>query len=138
MPSTINRELACLKNLYNKAILWDWGVNDNPVKRVDMLPENNARDRMLSHEEIGAAVADSAVHVLIAVGEGARPIAEAALRFGMAEDSVHPVEDAAAAIEWLETELRPGDWMLCKASRGVGLDRVVDSLVAGLQARLSE
>ena len=90
------------------------------------------------HEEIGAAVADSAVDVLITVGEGARSIAEAALRFGMATAAVHPVVDAAAAIEWLDTELRPGDWMLCKASRGVGLDRVVDSVVARLQARYPE
>jgi UDP-N-acetylmuramoyl-tripeptide--D-alanyl-D-alanine ligase len=44
------------------------------------------------------------------------------------EESVH-VSDAEAAVELLRSELRPGDVVLVKASRSVGLERVADALV---------
>jgi integrase len=47
---TINRELAFLRNLYNKAI--DWGkAADNPLRKVRFARENNGRIRFLSPEE---------------------------------------------------------------------------------------
>jgi integrase len=48
--ATTNRELACLKNLFNMAIKWDWTV-DNPVRQVRFYRENNARVRWLTREE---------------------------------------------------------------------------------------
>jgi len=39
-PATVNRELACLKALFNHAIKADLPVR-NPVSRVDFLPEHN-------------------------------------------------------------------------------------------------
>lgn len=50
-PSTINRELACLKHLFNKAIEWGY-AKDNPVKKVKLFRENNSRVRYLEKEEI--------------------------------------------------------------------------------------
>jgi len=48
--STINRELACLKHIFTVAI--EWGrVEANPVKRVKLYRENNARVRYLEREE---------------------------------------------------------------------------------------
>jgi UDP-N-acetylmuramoyl-tripeptide--D-alanyl-D-alanine ligase len=38
------------------------------------------------------------------------------------------VPDAEAALDALEPRLRDGDVVLVKASRGIGLDRVVDAL----------
>jgi integrase len=47
---TINRKLAFLRNLYNKAI--DWGkATENPVKKVRFAREQNERPRFLSLEE---------------------------------------------------------------------------------------
>ncbi len=47
---TINRELAFLRNLYNKAI--DWGkASENPLRKVRFARENNGRIRFLSPEE---------------------------------------------------------------------------------------
>lgn len=48
---TINRELAFLRNLFNKAI--DWGaVSENPVRKVRFAQEHNQRIRFLTkHEE---------------------------------------------------------------------------------------
>jgi len=51
MPATINRELATLKKAFNLGRReWEWCA-ENPVTRVSMEKENNARDRWLSHEE---------------------------------------------------------------------------------------
>lgn len=49
-PATINREIACLRSMFNKAIR-DGKSERNPTKGVKFLPENNVRMRMLSPEE---------------------------------------------------------------------------------------
>ncbi|MDQ3652144.1 MAG: tyrosine-type recombinase/integrase [Acidobacteriota bacterium] len=49
-PATINRELACLKILFNRAIKDDV-ISKNPVSRVKFLAENNEQMRVLSMEE---------------------------------------------------------------------------------------
>ena len=49
-PATVNRELACLKALFNFAIKADVIVR-NPVSRVKFLAENNQQTRVLSHVE---------------------------------------------------------------------------------------
>src|ERR1700722_1472068 len=48
--ATVNRELACLKNLFNMGILWKW-VRENPVRSVKLFREDNARIRWLTLEE---------------------------------------------------------------------------------------
>lgn len=49
--ATVNRELACLKNMFSKAI--DWGKAErNPVKRVEFFRENSIKERILADEEI--------------------------------------------------------------------------------------
>jgi UDP-N-acetylmuramoyl-tripeptide--D-alanyl-D-alanine ligase len=47
------------------------------------------------------------------------------------EESVH-VSDAETAIDLLRDQLRPGDVVLVKASRAVGLERVAQALVEGV------
>lgn len=49
--ATINRELSCLKNLFNEAKRDRKFFGDNPVSLVKQLDENNEKDRILSHEE---------------------------------------------------------------------------------------
>lgn len=49
-PATINREIACLKTMFNKAIR-DGKLEKNPMRGVKLLQENNERDRVLSPEE---------------------------------------------------------------------------------------
>jgi UDP-N-acetylmuramoyl-tripeptide--D-alanyl-D-alanine ligase len=60
------------------------------------------------------------------VGELSRDLAAGA-QAGGAESVWLP--DAAAAADWAAGELRQGDVVLVKASRGVGLDRVVKRLL---------
>ena len=50
-PATVNRHLALLKCIFNKAIDWNKASN-NPVSRVDLFQEDNSRVRFLSQEEI--------------------------------------------------------------------------------------
>jgi integrase len=50
-PATINREVACLKCIINKAIEWGY-MHDNPVRKVKLLKENNTRMRFLKREEV--------------------------------------------------------------------------------------
>jgi integrase len=49
-PATVNRELACLKALFNHAIKADHLLR-NPVSNVRFLDENNQQERVLSYSE---------------------------------------------------------------------------------------
>jgi UDP-N-acetylmuramoyl-tripeptide--D-alanyl-D-alanine ligase len=73
------------------------------------------------HRELAAAVAEAGVEVLVAVGELARGYAA-----GAAE--VRHAADAGEAAEALRAVLEPGDAVLVKASRSVGLERVADAV----------
>ena len=71
--ATVNRSLAVLKSMFNKAI--DWGnAKENPVRRVKLLKEQNKREYFLSEEEAG--------RLLAAAPEKVRPIVVAALHTG--------------------------------------------------------
>jgi UDP-N-acetylmuramoyl-tripeptide--D-alanyl-D-alanine ligase len=71
-----------------------------------------------AHREVAASVADVGVDVLISVGEGAR-----------AYGGTHAA-DAAEAVALLRAELQPGDCVLVKGARALGLERVAE-VVAG-------
>ncbi|MFC5993371.1 UDP-N-acetylmuramoyl-tripeptide--D-alanyl-D-alanine ligase [Pseudonocardia hispaniensis] len=86
-----------------------WAV----LGRMGELGERSAA----AHAEIAAVAAELGIDRLVAVGgaeygEGARRVA-----------------DPAAAVSVLRAELRPGDVVLVKASRAVGLDRVAATLL---------
>ena len=89
-------------------------------------------DSAALHEALGREVQRAGIDMLIVIGAGAEPIAAGALAAGMPADAVHALPSAAAALELLRPELRAGDHLLCKASRRVGLDRLVDALLQDL------
>jgi UDP-N-acetylmuramoyl-tripeptide--D-alanyl-D-alanine ligase len=80
------------------------------------------------HREAGRRAAAAGVKLLVAVGPLAREAAEAARRAGVPE--VHHHHDAASAADSLLEFLRPGDLVVIKGSRRIGLERVVQALVA--------
>ncbi|HEX5224643.1 MAG TPA: UDP-N-acetylmuramoyl-tripeptide--D-alanyl-D-alanine ligase [Solirubrobacteraceae bacterium] len=80
------------------------------------------RDAPALHREIGAHAAAAGVDVLIAVGGLAT---ELGAGYG---GELHLAPDAAAAATLAAELVAPGDTVLVKASRGVGLERVVERL----------
>ncbi len=79
------------------------------------------------HRAVGEAAART-VDWLVVVGRDAVPIAEGAVDSGMDPSRVSVLPDQDAVLATLPPRLRAGDVVLVKASRGIGLDRLVDSL----------
>ena len=78
-PASVNRELACLKHMYTKAI--EWGhVKLNPAKGVKRLKEPPGRLRYLNPEEAGLLLKACCNHV--------KPIVVTALNTGMRKSEI--------------------------------------------------
>ncbi|PWI43422.1 UDP-N-acetylmuramoyl-tripeptide--D-alanyl-D-alanine ligase [Streptomyces sp. ICBB 8177] len=86
-------------------------------------------DSLAEHDAIGRLAVRLNVSKLVAVGgEAAAWLDMGAKNEGSwGEESVH-VSDAETAIDLLRSQLRPGDVVLVKASRSVGLERVAQAL----------
>jgi UDP-N-acetylmuramoyl-tripeptide--D-alanyl-D-alanine ligase len=76
-----------------------------------------------AHEHVGREAALRGLDRVVAVGEGALGVANGAEAVGGATVVV-AVPDVDAAVELLHAEVRPGDVVLVKASRGSALERV--------------
>jgi UDP-N-acetylmuramoyl-tripeptide--D-alanyl-D-alanine ligase len=96
-------------------------------RRVAVLGEmaELGEEAKVFHREVGEEVARSGVAVLVAVG----PLAEG---YAAAADGVETrsVDDAQAAADTVSELLRPGDVVLVKGSRAVGLEAVAANLMA--------
>jgi UDP-N-acetylmuramoyl-tripeptide--D-alanyl-D-alanine ligase len=101
-----------------------------PGRRIAVLGEmlELGDDAEVEHERVGRQAA-GVVDRLVVVGEGARGIVEGALAAGLDVVDVELVDDRDAALALLLTQLRDGDTILVKASRGAALDLLVDRLV---------
>ena len=83
------------------------------------------------HDECGRAAATAGLDYLIAVGgDAARDLAAAAVDAGMTASAVAHVPSKQHAIDLALQRVRPGDLVLVKGSRGIGLDAVVERLKA--------
>ena len=83
----------------------------------------------LAHFDLGTVVARSDADALVTVGPLARRIADGALAAGMPAAAVRPCATAAEASEVLDDLLVSGDVVLVKASRVMGLERIVDGII---------
>lgn len=83
----------------------------------------------LAHFQLGERVAGSAVDVLVTVGQRAKRIADGALASGMDPEAVRPCASPEEASEVLDDLLQPGDTVLVKASRVMGLEAVVEGIM---------
>ncbi|GHC70917.1 UDP-N-acetylmuramoyl-tripeptide--D-alanyl-D-alanine ligase [Streptomyces cinnamoneus] len=88
-------------------------------------------ESLAEHDAVGRLAVRLNVSKLVAVGgrEAAWLQMGAYNEGSWGEESVH-VSDAQAAVDLLRSELRPGDVVLVKASRSVGLERVAEQLLA--------
>jgi len=73
-PATVNREIAFLKTMFNKAV--EWGrLELSPLKNVKKFKEDNGRERILTNEET--------IRLVEAANGHLRPILIIALNTGM-------------------------------------------------------
>ena len=108
------------------AALEDLAAHETAGRRVAVLGDmlELGADEVALHRIAGAQAANAGVTVLITVGPRARHMADAFSR------EVHAVPDADAAVAKLASLQRPGDVVLVKGSRGIGLERVAERLSA--------
>ena len=78
-PATVNRELACLRHMLNKAIEWGY-LMDNPMKNVAPMKTEPERVRYLELDEIQGLLAVCTEHL--------RPIVLCALHTGMRKGEI--------------------------------------------------
>ena len=84
------------------------------------------------HRQAGGHIAAKKIDVLLGVRGPAQAMVEAAQRAGMRAEFVSTPEEAG---EWLAREARDGDVVLLKASRGVKLEKALETWKARRDAR---
>ena len=78
-PAAVNRELACLKHMYSKAIEWEY-IKESPAKGIKLLKEPPGRLRYLSPEDVSSLLDSCLDHL--------RPIVLTALNTGMRRSEI--------------------------------------------------
>ncbi len=105
-PAAINRELACLKTIFNKAIK-NGKAERNPAQGVKLLKENNERDRILSPDEYARLLAHCLAHL--------KPIVKLAYHTDMRQGEI-------LGLTWGQVDLKEGFIRLdpadCKTNEG--------------------
>ena len=99
-PATVNRELATLKTMFSKAVVWD-KLQENTTKKVQFLKEPAGRLRFLEQEEI--------FKLLENCNKTLRPIVVLALNTGMRRGEIlnlkwHDVDFKRNLITLLDTK----------------------------------
>lgn len=99
-PATVNRALAILKSMFNRAIEWD-KIKDNPVRKIKLYREDNARVKFLEPHEKEKLITNCADHL--------RPIVIIALNTGMRKGEIlrlkwRDVDFARGIIHVIETK----------------------------------
>ena len=108
-PATVNREIACFKTVFNKAIA-NGKAEANPAAKVKMLKENNERDRILSPDEYVRLLAACPAHV--------RPVVKVAYLTGMRQGEI-------LSLTWGQIDLKEGMISLRAADTKTREGRVV-------------
>ncbi|MBN2027379.1 MAG: UDP-N-acetylmuramoyl-tripeptide--D-alanyl-D-alanine ligase [Actinobacteria bacterium] len=79
-----------------------------------------------AHQELGKLAVDYGTDILITVGRKSRKTAQAARENGLPRGSIFATDGVDKAAEVLRAIIEPGDVVLIKGSRFLGLERLVD------------
>jgi integrase len=91
-PSTVNKELNCLKAMLNKAVAWGY-LKENPLKGLKGLKEPPGRIRYLAPDETARLLAACETPLYL------RPIVELAMHTGMRRSEL-------LSLRWPDIDLR--------------------------------
>ena len=80
------------------------------------------------HRQAGHSVAGCGADGLVTVGEGGSYMGQGAEEKGFPPHKISHFESSEEAAEFLMEQLAPGEFLLVKGSRGVGMDRVIRGL----------
>ena len=144
----IARGVANVKPAYHRGVIVEWRgatiyddtYNSNPyaLKRaLELMTQADVSGRRIAvigdmlelgeqelqfHRQSGEAIPKS-IDMVVGVGKRAKTLVDAA-----PIEETHHFDDAQSAGEFLRGEIREGDLVLIKGSRGVGLDKIVTML----------
>jgi integrase len=112
-PSTVNRELACLKTCLNHAVEWE-KLDRNPAAKVKKFREPNAKERILTPVE--------AKRLLGEASEDLRPVLIIALNTGMRKNEI-------LSLRWKDVDFVKGFIHIADSKSGRSRDIPMNSLV---------
>ncbi len=113
--ATVNREVACLKHIFTKAI--EWGiVQKNPGKKVKLLRERNTRLRYLDEKEIRKLHDACAEHL--------KPIVTVALNTGMRKEEI-------LSLKWKHLDFRSRTISILDTKNGESRELPMNDIVYG-------
>jgi len=148
----IERGVREVKPAYHRGVILEWrgatiyddSYNSNPYalgRALELMTQADAARRiavigdMLElgeqelqfHRDSGKAIPRS-IDVVVGVGKRTQALLEGARESGFTNEALHHFANAQEAGEFLKSEVRKGDLVLIKGSRGVGLDKAVAML----------
>lgn len=94
----------------------------------DMLELGSLAER--AHVDMGRAVVEKGIDMLVACGTLAHIAANAAVEAGMPESSVFTFPDSREAGLFIQERLKQGDVVLIKGSQGARMERIAKELMA--------
>lgn len=123
-PATVNRALAVLKSMFNRAIVWN-KAEHNPCRAVKMFKENNQRLRFLEKEEINGLLENCSEHL--------RPIVITALNTGMRKSEI-------LKLKWRDIDIKRGIIHLLDTKNGekreVPMNEITQKTIIGVLKHL--
>jgi UDP-N-acetylmuramoyl-tripeptide--D-alanyl-D-alanine ligase len=116
-PYAVSRALALLKHA------------DVKGRRIAVIGDmlELGEQELQFHYKTGRDIPNS-VDIVIGVGKRSEALLDGARAAGFSEERLYHFDNADSVANFLERYIRPGDLILVKASRGIGLDRVIDRL----------
>ncbi len=146
VPSMRGRILRFSRGTEDPITVWDDSYNSSPLALNTVLETvgelGGFRRKILAlgemlelgpqaaelHRQAGHSVARSSADYLVTVGEGGSYIDQGAREKGFPAEKNSHFESSQEAADFLIEHLAPGEFLLVKGSRGVGMDRVVRRL----------
>jgi len=112
-PSTVNREVSCLKNVLNKAVEWE-KLDRNPAAKIKKFREPNAKERILTFDEMKRLLAEAS--------EDLRPVLVVALNTGMRKSEI-------LSLRWKDVDFVKGFIHIADSKSGRSRDIPMNSPV---------